>query len=221
MTISCNTIKATYLYLSSSFLLTVASAAVVFLHLKVSFVLIFISMCDAAICSHAAVPLYLSVCVLNDTSEASPAGAHLCAYLPMGDDASGSVCSLSVTLALNGRRTGLNRSGPIHAEPKNGSGHGDLDLTPSSQVALGPSWYKYSPITKATFLNEARQIESGGEGMTGGRQREVKERWKMTAMPKWVAQISWGRQKREGNFDLEWQKWGDCCCHHSDGQAKR
>lgn len=78
-------------------------------------------------------------CVSNDTSEASPAGAHMCAYLPMGDDASGSVCSLSVTLALNGRRTGLNRSGPIHAEPKNGSGYRDLDLTPSSQVALGPS----------------------------------------------------------------------------------
>lgn len=73
----------------------------------------------------------------------TPAKHHLlvliCAYLPMGDDASGSVCSLSVTLALNGRRTGLNRSGPIHAEPENGSGYRDLDLTPSSQVALGPS----------------------------------------------------------------------------------
>lgn len=77
--------------------------------------------------------------VLNDTSDASPAGAHMCAYLPMCEDASGSVCSLSLMLALNGRRTGLNRSGLIHAEPKNGSGYCDLDLTPSSQVALGPS----------------------------------------------------------------------------------
>lgn len=42
-------------------------------------------------------------------------------------------------LALNGRRTGLNRGGLIHAAPKNGSGYCDLDLTPSSQVALGPS----------------------------------------------------------------------------------
>lgn len=63
ITISCNTIKATYLYLSSSFLLTVAPATVLFLHLKVSFVLTFIFMCDAAICSHADIPLYLSVCV--------------------------------------------------------------------------------------------------------------------------------------------------------------
>lgn len=139
ITISCNAIKGTYLYLSSSFLLTVASATVVFLRLKVSSVLIFTSMWDAAMQTfHFTWP-----CVLNDTSEASPAGAHTCAYLPMGDCASGSVCSLSVALALNGRRTGLNRSGPIRAEPENGSGHRDLDLTPSSQVALGPSWYKY------------------------------------------------------------------------------
>lgn len=33
--------------------------------------------------------------------------------------------------------------------------------------------------------------------MTGGREGELKSRWKMTAMPKWVAQISWGRQRRE------------------------
>lgn len=80
----------------------------------------------------------LPVRVGNDTSDASPAGAHMCADLPVcDDDASGAVCSLSGRLALNGRGAGLNRTD--RAEPKNGSGYCDLDLTPSSQVALGPS----------------------------------------------------------------------------------
>lgn len=63
ITIFSITIKCTYLHLSSSFLLTVASATVVFLHLKVSFVLIFISVCDASICGHPDIPIYLWVCV--------------------------------------------------------------------------------------------------------------------------------------------------------------